>query len=115
MNPYQLFETQFLVRPASHHPQYFNFEFGMLKIWLYGNDKVDATKRATEMLKQLPYELVSPIAKCGFCGPVTKSSHPKIDEAIALGVALQWEVIETGNGNESSAKETWEEPSDDPE
>lgn len=54
----KLFRVTFRVRPAVDHPIYWDWQFGLLSIWLFAASDDEAGERALQIINQLPYEIV---------------------------------------------------------
>ncbi|WP_145928842.1 hypothetical protein OH491_13615 [Termitidicoccus mucosus] len=87
--PWTLFEMLVRVRPSPRHPQYWNFEWGILHIVLYAPSGEDAAGRAAAITGQLPYETASPRVRFR---EVPSAPEPRLLQAVEdarhLGVGI---------------------------
>jgi hypothetical protein len=56
--PRRLFCVSFKVRPSVDHPRFYDWQFGILHLWIFGTDDDDAGERAEIIIQTLPYEIV---------------------------------------------------------
>ncbi len=54
MRPYR---TVFKVKPTKNHPRFFDWDFGLLSIWLFADSGDEAIERAETIIAALPYEI----------------------------------------------------------
>jgi hypothetical protein len=95
----KLLQLTFKVRPAVHHPMFYEWQFGFLSIWLFGSSDEDARKRAEKVLEQLPYERVGEgisvrdrESKTGGSAEFRRFEK----EALEVGLALRLASLATG-------------------
>ena len=62
--PRRLFRVSFKVRPTSNHPRFWDWQFGILYLWIFGADDDDAGERAEIIIRTLPYEIVGDSYNC---------------------------------------------------
>jgi hypothetical protein len=55
-----LYRVSIKIRPTKDHPKFWEIQYGVLQICLFGESPDDAAKRAVIITEQLPYEVVSP-------------------------------------------------------
>jgi hypothetical protein len=72
-----LHKVGFKVRPAPGHPRFYEWQFGILAVWLFASSPEDAQQRALTIVKALPYEIVGSQV-------LVETEFPKVcDERIA--------------------------------
>ena len=52
-----MFETQIRCHPTPEHPKFEEYQFCLLRIWLFARDAKSAAAKAAELAKHLPYTL----------------------------------------------------------
>lgn len=95
----ELFRSTIRVRPSVAHPLYYDWQFGYLSIWLFGESSDDASERAEQILEQLPYETVGEWSKCQAANAVAPESEKVAaaeKEAAQMGLALHLDCFATG-------------------
>ena len=84
-----LFETHFRVRPPPEHPLFFDFDFGILKVFLFAECGDSAAARATAIVRCLPYEIQSPRVRWrAVPDEVDPRLKPAVADARQLGLGL---------------------------
>ncbi len=97
----KLFRVTFKVQPTADHPLYWDWEFGLLSMWLFGASADDAAERAEAIIKHLPYELVGDGCKSRLADaapPYSKAETTSgaANQALQSGLAIFVEAGSTG-------------------
>lgn len=87
------------VRPAAHHPSFFEWQFGLLNVWLAAQNLETAMQMARGILDQLPYEPL-PEGTLTDVNPLRAPLPPPLDviraEVLRTGLALRLESWQPG-------------------
>ena len=93
----QLYRVSVKVRPTKHHPLFWDFQFGFLQVWLYGESPEAAAHHAWNVVSELPYELPSTeIAIYPAIQPERAEWEIHRQRAMELGIALALCSCSTG-------------------
>ncbi len=103
-----LFLVQAKVRPAPAHAKFWDWQFGLLKVWITGSDPEDAGERCARILADLNYDvedghLLSEPAAADYDHPVSKQC---LASARMFGIAFFLHASPTGSSEEEFARIT---------
>jgi hypothetical protein len=100
---WQLYRVSARVRPLPWHPKYYDWQFGVLCLWLFADSVDDAVERAKSILSVLPYEHVGTevAVEKHFAQSAKHAVLQAIqEEAKQTGLALQLIACATGTDEE---------------
>ena len=95
--PWTLYNVAVFVRPSPQHPKFWDFEHGLLHVFLYAPSAAEAHGRAVAVARQLPYEILREENRVREAGQET---HPALqsarNDAMQIGLGLAINAIPTG-------------------
>ena len=93
----KLFRVVVPVRPATTHPIYYDWEFGLLTVFITDTAPESAVDRTTRIIQALPYELAGPVdALVQHAKDPDQIVKPVVRQALGLGIALQLDAAGIG-------------------
>lgn len=75
------------VQPTPDHPHFYEYECGLLFVWLHSADEPSARVRTSAIVSALPYEVIDSGMIFYFAGPM-ESSHERDAKAFQLSEEL---------------------------
>jgi hypothetical protein len=76
-----LYRVTAKAKPTPAHPQFFDWQYGLVEVWIYATSIDEAGVKTRAILDLLPYEVVGPNMRIQLDKPSLPSDPPGFDTA----------------------------------